>query len=485
MGDQPTLAPPSPARYREAMRRGARVRRFYERWVADARFRARVSDDPGAALEEAGLRIGVDDVASLLGLTTEGPSPGVRRMWAEVEEKDRWVREFYGTYAVPDDPRVRHWRERQVARQRLELGPHFADTNIHSSMTIELTKGCTGGCWFCALGAEAFEGHWPYTDLNATFWRGMLDALRARLGPAAASGFLYWATDPLDNPDYERFCVDFYERIGVFPPTTTALALRNVSRTKGLLALAEAHGCWLNRFSVLSLRALDQIRSAFTEDELGLVECLPLNRGAAFAYGNAGRFRDHALQSPSLLEEQRAKLSFAPWWASDEGYRSSEDYPSNSIGCVSGFLVNAVARSIQLISPCSADDRWPLGYYVFTEAHYDSLDDFEQSLDRIIAIQMPLEVADVARPRLHPWLGYEETGEGCHLFGRFGTKVVLSDTRFPDALRSLASHLWIGQRTAAELKAQLEREHAVSAGWVQNHLDGLLRAGALDESPSR
>jgi radical SAM family RiPP maturation amino acid epimerase len=466
------------------MSENARVRRFYERWVADAGFRARLSADPNAALIEAGLRIGVDDVASLLGLATEGSSPGVQRMWAEVEQKDRWVREFYGSYAVPDDPRVRQWRERQVARQRLDLGPHFADTNIHSSLTVELSKGCTGRCWFCAVGAGTFEGHWPYTEPNAALWRGMLDALRARLGPAAASGFLYWATDPLDNPDYERFCMDFYERVGVFPPTTTALALRDVPRTKALLALAESHDCWLNRFSVLSLRAMDKITSAFTEDELALVECLPLNRGAAFAFGNAGRFRDHALRSPSLLEEQRHKLASAPWWSSDEGYQGSEDYPSNSIGCVSGFLVNAVARSIQLISPCTADDRWPLGYHVYDEAHYETLGDFERCLDRIIAVQMPLEVADEARPGLHPWLGYEESGEGCRLAGRFGTSVSVTDTGAPDALRSLVSHLRANRRTTAELKGLMQRDHAVGAGWVQEHLDRLLRAGLLDETRS-
>jgi radical SAM family RiPP maturation amino acid epimerase len=481
--DQATVAPPSAARYREAMARSASVRRFFERWMADSQFRSRFSIDPAAALEDAGLRVDAEELASLRGPTNGGHSPGVRRMWEEAAAKDRWVREFYWTYAVPLDPRIQRWRERQVARQRLDLGPHFADANIHSSLAIELTKGCTGGCWFCAIGAGTFEGHWPYTEPNAALWRGMLDALRARLGPAAASGFLYWATDPLDNPDYERFCLDFYEGIGVFPPTTTALALRDVPRTKALLALAESHECWLNRFSVLSLRAMDQIRSAFTEDELALVECLPLNRGAAFAYGNAGRFRDHALRSPSLLEEQRHKLQSATWWASDEGYRASKDYPNNSIGCVSGFLVNAVARTVQLISPCSADDRWPLGYHVYDEAHYDSLEEFEACLDRIIALQMPLAVADDAWPRLNPWLGYEDSREGCQLTGRFGTRVALTDTNAPDALRSLVSRLWAGTQTTAQLKGLLQREHAVSGRWVQQHLDGLLRAGALDESP--
>lgn len=483
MADQTTLAPPSAARYREAMARGARMRRFYERWVADSAFRGQLAADPRATLEAAGLKLAVDDVASLLGPTPEGHSPGVQQMWDEVTQKDRWVQEFYRAYAVPDDPRIQRWRERQVARQRLDLGPHFADANIHSSLAIELTKGCTGRCWFCAVGAEAFEGHWPYTNDNALLWRGMLDALRSRLGPAAASGFLYWATDPMDNPDYERFCTDFCEVVGVFPPTTTALALRDVARTKRLLALAEAHGCWLNRFSVLSLKALDQIRSAFSEEELALVECLPLNRGAAFAYGNAGRFRDHALQSPELLDEQRGKLRWAPWWASDEAYRSSEDYPNSSIGCVSGLLINVVARSVQLISPCTADDRWPLGYHIYDEAHYDSLEGFQACLDRIIDIQMPLNVPDGAQPRLHRWLGCRESSNGLRLEGRFGTAVEVSDSWSPDALLSLAAHLRVGQLTTAELKRKLEDEHAVSARWVQEQLDRLLGAGALDESP--
>jgi len=34
---------------------------------------------------------------------------------------------------------------------------------------------------------------------------------------AAGRGFCYWGTDPMDNPDYEKFCLDFHEVLGIFP----------------------------------------------------------------------------------------------------------------------------------------------------------------------------------------------------------------------------------------------------------------------------
>ena len=478
------LRPPSPARYHEALARSAKVRRFYERWVADPSFRTAFVEDPAEALAAAHLSIVVDDVASLLDPSQRDPSPGVRAMWAAVQEKDKWVRDFYWDYAVPDDPRIRDWRERQIARQRLDISPYFADSNIHSSFAVELAKGCTGGCWFCAVSAEKFEGYWPHTEENAEVWRAMLDALRDRLGPAASSGFLYWATDPLDNPDYEQFCLDFHDRIGIFPPTTTAMPLRDVARTKRLLAMSDAYGSWSTRFSILSVKLMDRVEEEFSEEDLRYTECMPVNRSALFAYGNAGRFRDRALKNPALVEEQKRKIRAAPWWSEDE-YGRSDDYPNNSICCISGFLVNVITRNIQLISPCTADDSWPLGYYIYGERNYDSAEDFARGLDELIDEHMPTSVRPDDRPVLHNWLGFEEIEYGFRLRGRFGTEVEVRDVQRRDAVRSLGRFLQDGAMTTRQLMERMAGEYLVSSDWVQQVLDRLLSEGVLDESPCR
>src|SRR5205814_8046857 len=108
---------------------------------------------------------------------------------------------------------------------------------------------------FCGVSAGRKGADFLYTPDNARLWRDVLAVLRRVVGPAAATGFCYWATDPLDNPDYERFALDVAEICGRFPQTTTAQPLKDPERTRALLALSVAHGCTINRFSILTLRA--------------------------------------------------------------------------------------------------------------------------------------------------------------------------------------------------------------------------------------
>jgi hypothetical protein len=54
---------------------------------------------------------------------------------------------------------------------------------------------------------------------------------------AGAWEFLYWATDPFDNPDWESFCLDFCDVFGRFPLTTTAQAMRDPARTHAFMGV--------------------------------------------------------------------------------------------------------------------------------------------------------------------------------------------------------------------------------------------------------
>ena len=71
-------------------------------------------------------------------------------------------------------------------------------------------------------------------DSHAAYLAGPARA-HAIVGDAAGRGLCYYATEPLDNPDYECFLVDFHAEFGRVPQTTTAAATRDIERTRRLL----------------------------------------------------------------------------------------------------------------------------------------------------------------------------------------------------------------------------------------------------------
>ena len=405
----------------------------------------------------------------------------MRSMWQMTLAKSQWVRSFYRTSCIPADVRVRRWRERQIARQRLELGPFATKSNIHSSVAVELTKGCSVGCWFCAFSPDKLSAAFAYTEEHRALWLDVLDALRVRLGPAAASIFLYWASDPFDNPDYERFCLDVHERLGVFPPTTTALALKDPARTRRFLELSQARGVWLNRFSVLSLKMLDRVHAEFTPAELAHVECLAVNKESSFSFGNAGRFRERALAQPELLAEQRRKVGFAPWFAADRAYDGVEAYPMDSISCVNGFLLNMVDRTVKLISPCVADDRRPLGYETYAERSFGDAAELGAALDDAIARHMTVGLADGVRVRFYPWVRYEECKGGFRVSGRFNEALEFVDDDHGDAWRLLGALVRGGETSAGVLGERIGADCNVGAERARTMLDVVFNAGLIDE----
>jgi hypothetical protein len=51
---------------------------------------------------------------------------------------------------------------------------------------------------------------------------------------------------------------------------------------------------------------------------------------------------------------------------------------------VSGFLFNMVDRTVKLISPCNASDRWPLGYWVIAQGTFDTADELRDLMRSMI-----------------------------------------------------------------------------------------------------
>jgi radical SAM family RiPP maturation amino acid epimerase len=407
--------------FHASLHKYARLKRFFERFSADPEFLKNLQSNFDETLEKNHIKIDREEVRYLFENDNNGIPDSVQKMWEIVQSKQKWVEQFYLKDCLPSNSSMLNWRNRQIERQQYDLGPFFTKTNIHSSLTVELSQGCSVGCWFCALSPDSLKNNYSH-ESNQEEWIRFIQIMNSFFGNAIKSTFLYWATEPFDNPDYEKFCIDLYNETGVFPPTTTAVAHKYTERIKEFIKISSKHGSWLNRFSLTSLGIMRTVHKNFTEEELAEVECLPLNKNANYTYGNSGNFRERTKADPSLLIEQDEKLRTAPWHNQDPDYSTSEDYANGSICCVSGFLVNMVSRKIQLISPTTATDEWPLGYIIFDEAKFENIEDLKIILNEWENQFFSNEMNSDNQVAFYPWIQPHFTEKETILEGRFNQK---------------------------------------------------------------
>lgn len=450
----------------------AHTKRFLERWVADPKYRDAYHADPAAAIASLGLELTPDQLLPLIDnaaateLTRQlaagtalAPPVSVLRYRAFVEEKFAH-RAQVRRESESSNPRMAAWRARQLNRCRGELGLARTDAIVHAPAAFELTKGCTVGCWFCGVAAPKFDHWWPYTPENGELWRGCLSSLRDSIGDCVRQGFLYWATDPLDNPDYERFLVDFHAVTGRCPQTTTALGQKDIERTRRLLRLAHSLGSSVDRFSIIALNSLSRIHEALTPEELLRVECVPQNKEAADHYrkSNAGRAR-------RFTEKRKGEL------VSEE--------QSSTIACVSGFLFNMTEKSVQLVSPCNADENWPLGYWVYERGAFETPEDLRELIDGMIERHMrpALRLSDTVRLRRDVQLSVEG---GELLASSRGPALVFRGQAQPDDLAAVITE---GAATVEDLALRRERTAGVPMVETLSLLDHMFAEGLLHEAP--
>lgn len=444
----------------------AEVKRFFERWSADPSFRELTRSDPEAAAVACGISINPDTFRQRwdrkLPEDQHRPLPAaVEEFFEHIEAKiayrDRAVAE-----GGSDNPRLAAWRRRQIARGMFELGEARTAQIIHSPFALELNVGCSVGCWFCGVSAPKLTDIFAYTPENRQLWREVLSVLRGEVGAASQWAFCYWATDPLDNPDYERFLIDFHEIIGVFPQTTTALGLRDPLRTRRLLQLSEERGCFANRFSILALRKFKEVHTEFSAHELRSVECIPQFKGTVMNFANSGRARERYRRTAE---------------------RKGEDFAdrAGSIACISGFLLNLVEGSVKLISPCRASDRWPLGYIVFDEARFGSACDLRREVQRMIAANMPGSVDELPRIAFAEGLVYAQTKDGFELSSDL-RKSVHEHPSMTGALQELGRLIQQGKSNAETISFVLSY-HGLPPASTIGMLQTMFERGLLREGP--
>jgi radical SAM family RiPP maturation amino acid epimerase len=454
----------SDAELEQELIRKSHLKRFHERWKADPDFQQQFLRDAERTVARYRLNISSEDIAALREqLLAQSDAGEPIRLSTECTELYRKInRKQCNTIATSSkDLRFKAWRERQIARASSQMLKSVHDQLSHVTAAFELSKGCSVGCWFCSVAAPRLGDIFTYNQENAKLWREVLELLQDIQGSIANTSFCYWASDPLDNPNYEKFCIDFHEILEVFPQTTTALALKNPARTRALLKLSQELGCPINRFSILSLKMLDRLHEEFSPEELAFVLLALQNPEANGIKVNAGRAREYHKRR---IEENQEPLD--------------DSFPGTN-ACVSGFLFNMVERSVKLISPCNADERWPLGYRIYEEGTFTRIDDLRILLEGIIDRHMPLAVMPNDRIGFRRDLQYESLPDGFQVSTKFKTYKF----RNSPYLKQLGEVIRKGNQTAEEI-ASLFNLYGIPSVRIFQSLNLMFKNGLLDDEPN-
>jgi radical SAM family RiPP maturation amino acid epimerase len=445
----------------------AHAKRFFERLVADPHFQKALEQDPYRTCEKYGIEV---DPYALKPLWEKEPTKPLDDerdlsnypLLAELREFHRSFsyEAFFDRARSAKDSRYRSWRERQVARCRSQLAEPISKNIAHLTASFELSKGCSGGCWFCAFDPEPLRAVFEYSTENRKLWRDILETVQDILGPAAGASMCYWATEPLDNPDYERFCLDFFDILGVFPPITTAKAAEDATRTRRLMDLNRRRHGRFPVFSVASLKDLDVIHKAFSAEEL-LHTLLALHNRESRAYFTL---------SGRAMRGARKKLS-----------REVNFYEGATTACVSGFLLNMVEKSVKLITPCIPDEKWPLGYRTYGVTAFSAARDLKSIILDMMETYMPVRLRETDTVKFRSDLTYRETEDGFEVSTPFKVHVF----RNHPYIKELGEIIHRGDRTASDILSLFQFFSAPKEN-VLDSLELIFREGLLcEESVTR
>lgn len=323
----------------------------------------------------------------------------------------------------PKDETWATWRSRMVKATFWREGALKHARLVHAPFSIELTQGCTVGCWFCGVDAEKFQKPCELNDDTKKLFRDILKTFKAINGQENAQhGFLYWATDPLDHPEYEWFLEEFHEQLNFWPQTTTAQGMKHAGRLRAMFETIKSRNSFVQRFSMIRRHDLEQIRKYFTPEELFLCEQIPQYDNEASPKATAGRTRKIALEK----EKTGKKVGFK--------YNLEE---TGSIACVSGFLINLVSKSIKLITPCEATDRWPLGYRILAEGQFTKEESTEETIRGLISRGMDTSLQPEDRINVYKGVIVDSPSESEISFSKYGIKYTLKNIKGAKGLSRL------------------------------------------------
>lgn len=369
------------------------LKRGIERWVNDFHFRRSFEADPVSSLQRRGLDLDLKslqiminpELAQAYGSGDLETPLLVTQYRKFIQSKIQHCIEIRESH--PEHTKWRRWRQRMINATLWRDGPRKHSKLVHAPFTIELTNGCTVGCWFCGVDAAKYQGHVEINGQTELVWKQLLTSFRKIAGiNSAQHGFCYWATDPFDHPDYEWFLEHFHDILGYWPQTTTAQVMKHAKRMRKLFAHIKDRNAFVQRFSMVRSGDFDAIHDYFTPEELMMCELIPQYDDRLSPKATAGRVRELVLNRKQNNKPIPIHYNL---------------HSTGSIACVSGFLINLVQQSLKLIAPCNASERWPLGYRVLAEKTFDGVDDIESVL--LNMLDNCLSISLQAHDRLVPY----------------------------------------------------------------------------------
>jgi hypothetical protein len=280
-----------------------------------------------------------------------------------------------------NNPGLTAWRRRRASAVLSELGAAVQDSAA-PVVSIELSDGCSRGCWFCAFAVKPLHKTAHYPTHGPVFRRIVQDCMEL-IGPEAAPLItLYHDTEPHDAPGYILFMED-YRRIAGSAPFTSTVVGHDADWVDRLLAFyANTPGTNL-RINVLSTGTLRSLHDRYSPQDLVNVELAMKIREVGSPLVASGRILNH--NPDPARAPQCTDLRFLPEGADPRAARPSQ----GSIACLTGFRINLVTGVLELLAPCQAGPTWPKGYRVLGRAGFTDAQDFRGVLQRMMDRTMP------------------------------------------------------------------------------------------------
>ena len=354
---------------------------------------------------------------------------------------------------VPGNEHMKKWRLRQIKRCDGALGG-LNESFVHTVVTYELATGCSVGCPFCGLDAGPLKKLFRYNEENDQLFRDILRICHRVIGDAAGHGMMYFATEPLDNPDYERFEDDFYEEFGTVPQITTAVPDRDIERTRRFVSGISKGKGFIHRFTIRSLEMAEKILKSFAPEELIMVELLPqFPEAPAFVpYVKVGR----------ETEEVKAPIA---------------DGDPGTICCVDGFCINFPDKMFKLISPARVSDRFPKGIYESDWISFEDADDFERKLTEYIDNELEQDIPRDKPLKMYEYLSIGEYKGKAAVLSKHGEVIPMGE---PYKIR-IAELLKEGKDTRSGIVDKLISENLTSPENAYWYLNRLWEGGCIVE----
>lgn len=225
---------------------------------------------------------------------------------------------------------------------------------------VELTDGCTVGCWYCGVNAREFVAPPPRIDL--VLLAEVLAVCRSYFGQDAVQGTLYMATEPFDSPDYEQCCRTFADVTGSWPFLSTAMGAQQPDRFREhLLEISRRNGRGA-RVTVNSVGALRRLHEAFSDRELLFTNVHVRSPRSLSPLALVGRARQAALKSRSLRVSQAQVRA--------EIYGLADDGGEETIWCLFGPRINLARGTVEFCIP-SAGASNGIGMHVVEHLSLD------------------------------------------------------------------------------------------------------------------